>query len=88
MPLPPVATSVSLYAVPSVPLGREIVVTARLALMVTVRLAVAVFPPESVTMTVKVAVPAMGAVPERTPPLERLRPTAERLLAPALTLQV
>ena len=56
--------------------------------MVTESVAVAVFDAESVTLTVKLAVPATGVAPDRTPPLDRLRPTAVRLLAPAVTVQV
>jgi hypothetical protein len=53
--------------------------------MVTLRFAVAVSFAESVTCTVKVAVPATGVLPESTPLLDRLRPTALRLLAPVVT---
>ena len=58
------------------------------ALMVTVKLAVAVFEAESVTFTAKLAAPATGVAPESTPVLERLKPTAVRLLAPDVTDQV
>jgi hypothetical protein len=53
--------------------------------MVTEKVAVAVFDAESVTLTVKLALPAIGAAPDRTPPLERLRPTAAGL--PDVTVQ-
>jgi len=43
---------------------------------------------ESVTETVKVAEPAMGAGPETTPAPETLSPTAARLLVPEVTVQV
>jgi hypothetical protein len=45
-------------------------------------------PAESFACAVKLAVPAMGMAPATTPELERLSPTAERLLAPDLTYQV
>ena len=57
------------------------------ALIVTEKFAVVVLAAESVTLAVKVAVPATGVAPERTPPLERLRPTVVRLLAPDVTDQ-
>ena len=56
--------------------------------MVTENVWLAVFPYESVTLTVKLAVPAMGVLPEMTPALETLRPTAVRLLLPDVTDQV
>jgi hypothetical protein len=37
---------------------------------------------------VKLAVPATGVAPESTPPLDMLNPTAVKLLAPEVTLQV
>ena len=57
-------------------------------LMVTDKVAVAVLDAESVTLTLKLALPAVGAAPDRTPALERLRPTAVRLLPPEVTVQV
>jgi hypothetical protein len=60
---------------------------AKPGLMVTEKVAVVVFETESVTLTPKLALPAIGVVPDRMPPLERLRPTAVRLLAPDVTLQ-
>ena len=56
--------------------------------MVTEKLAVAVFPRESLAWTVKVAEPAIGVAPESTPALERLNPTAVRLVEPVVTVQV
>jgi len=55
---------------------------------VTVRDAVAELLAESTTLAVKVAEPATGKLPERTPPLDKLRPIVVRLLAPEVTLQV
>jgi hypothetical protein len=55
------------------------------ALMDTEKVAVAVVDAESVTLTVKLAVPATGVAPESTPPLDMLNPTAVRLLAPEVT---
>ena len=58
------------------------------ALIVTENARLVVFEAESVTFAVKLAVPpALGVVPERTPLPDRLRPTALRLLAPAVTVQ-
>jgi hypothetical protein len=37
---------------------------------------------------VKLAVPATGVAPVSTPPLDKLNPTAVKLLAPEVTLQV
>ena len=48
-------------------------------LMVTEKVWLAAFPAESVTLTVKLALPAIGVAPERTPPLDKLRPTAAEL---------
>jgi hypothetical protein len=48
----------------------------------------AVFPAESLAWVVKLAVPATGVVPETRPELERLNPTAVRLLVPNVTVQV
>jgi hypothetical protein len=44
--------------------------------MVTLNVAVALFPAESFTCTPKVADPAAGVVPESAPPLDKLNPTA------------
>ena len=57
-------------------------------LMVTEKPAVAVFDVESVNSTVKLAVPAVGEEPDRTPLLDRLKPTAARLLPPDVTVQL
>src|SRR5580698_8412248 len=57
-------------------------------LMVTEKPAVAVFDAESVNSTVKFALPAVGEEPDRTPPLDRLRPIAVRLLALDGTVQL
>jgi len=64
------------------------VVMVKPGLMVTDKVAVAVLDAESVTLTLKLALPAVGAAPDRTPALERLRPTAVRLLPPEVTVQV
>ena len=57
-------------------------------LMVTEKLADVVFKPESVTVAVKLALPAIGEEPDNTPAPDRLRPTAVRLLAPDVTVQL
>jgi hypothetical protein len=56
--------------------------------MVTEKVTVAVFEAESVTLAAKLALPAIGVAPVNTPALERLRPTAVRLLPPEVTVQV
>ena len=56
------------------------------ASMVTERFALPVFPDESLAWTVKLAGPATGVDPERSPELDRLSPTAVRLLAPEVTV--
>ena len=50
--------------------------------------AVAEFDAESVTFTLKVALPATGVAPESIPPLDKLSPTAVRLVAPEVTVQL
>jgi hypothetical protein len=57
-------------------------------LIVTENVWLAAFDAESVTLTVKLALPAIGVAPDTRPPLERLRPTAARLLLPDVTVQV
>jgi hypothetical protein len=52
--------------------------------MTTLRLALAVDPEESVTVTVKLKVPAAVGVPARIPPLTRVRPPGS---VPADTVQ-
>jgi hypothetical protein len=61
---------------------------ARVALTVTEKVTVAVFEAESVTLAAKLALPANGVAPVKTPALERLRPTAVRLLPPDVTVHV
>ena len=56
--------------------------------MVTAKLVVAVLPAESVTLTPKFAVPAVGEEPDTTPPLDKLKPNAVRLLPPDVTVQL
>jgi hypothetical protein len=56
--------------------------------MVTLSVAVAVLLAESMTFAVKVAVPAIGVVPDSTPVLDRVNPIAVKLLAPEVMLQV
>jgi hypothetical protein len=56
--------------------------------MVTEKVTEAEFDAESVTFAVKLAPPAIGVEPVNTPALERLRPTAVRLLPPDVTVQV
>jgi hypothetical protein len=58
------------------------------ALMVTLNVAVAKLLAESTTFAVNVAVPVTGVAPDRTPVLDRLNPTAVKLLAPEVTLHV
>jgi hypothetical protein len=88
VPVPPLATRVAEYAVPSVALGKLVVVTVRLAFTAMVRLALVVLLAESFTWTVNVAVPVAVGVPEMTPPLDTLNCTALRLLEPEVTLHV
>jgi hypothetical protein len=64
------------------------VVIARAELMVTEKVTEAEFEAESVTLAVKLAPPAIGVAPDNTPALERLKPTAVRLLPPEVTVQV
>jgi hypothetical protein len=64
------------------------VVMVTAGLMVTENVTVAVCDAESVTMAAKLALPAVGAAPDNTPALERLKPTAVRLLPPDVTVQV
>jgi hypothetical protein len=69
--------------------GRVAVVTVSKLEIVSVNGADAVWLAESVTVAVKLAVPVDGDGPETRPAEERLRPTAVRLLVPAvLVLQV
>jgi len=58
------------------------------ALMVTAKLAAAVFPAESVTLTPKFAMPAVGEEPDTAPPPDRLKPNAARLLPPDVIVQL
>lgn len=60
----------------------------RAGLIETEKLAVVEFDAESVTLMVKVAEPATGVAPETTPAPERLSPTAAKLVAPDVTVQV
>jgi hypothetical protein len=83
---PPAACTVEPYAVPTLPLGSEVVVIARSASMVMLNAAVAVPAAESVTFTVKVEVPTVVGVPEMTPVLAFRDNAADS--APALILQV
>jgi hypothetical protein len=55
---------------------------------VTEKVTVAVFEAESVTLAAKLALPAIGVAPDNTPALERLKPTAVRLLPPDVIVQV
>jgi hypothetical protein len=64
------------------------VVMFRVELTVTEKVTVAEFEAESVTLAAKLALPAIGVAPVNTPALERLRPTAVRLLPPEVTVQV
>jgi hypothetical protein len=54
--------------------------------MVTEKVAVAAFDAESVTLTVKLALPATGEEPESTPEFDRLSPIAVNWLAPEVTV--
>ena len=86
---PPEAASVCVYAVPAYPVGRvAAVVMASAGFTVTENVTVAVFDAESVTFAAKLALPAIGVAPDNTPALERLRPTAVRVLPPDVTLHV
>jgi hypothetical protein len=90
VPLPPEAVNAGdVYAGPGYAAVNVGTVTVMELLTVNEKVAEAVFPNESVTFTVKLAVPpALGGVPERTPPLEKLRFNAVRLLPPVRTLHV
>jgi hypothetical protein len=89
VPVPPAAANVCEYATPAKPTGSgDVVVIASPDLIVTVKVPVALFPTESVTFTVNVADPATGVVPASTPALDKLNPTAVKLLAPEVTVQV
>jgi uncharacterized protein (UPF0212 family) len=55
------------------------------ALTVTVKVTVAVFDAESVTLAAKLALPTIGVEPDKTPALERLRPIAVSVLPPDVT---
>ena len=57
-------------------------------LIVTEKVWLAEFDAESVTWTVKLALPAVGVAPDTRPPLERLSPTAARLPLLEVTDQV
>ena len=63
-----------MYATPTVPAGRVVVVTLTLAAIVKVSGCTAVMLLASVTWTTKVAVPAAAGIPEMVPPEERLKP--------------
>ena len=87
--MPPLAASVVLYAVPTTPEGSDVVVTARAPFTVILRLAVAVCAVgvlESVTLAVKLDVPAAVGLPEICPVLAFSGSPLGRL--PALMLQV
>ena len=58
------------------------------ASMVTEKVVLAVFPAESLAWVVKLAVPATGVVLDRSPVLDRLSPTAVRLVLPEVTVHV
>jgi hypothetical protein len=89
VPEPPVAANVVVgYAVPWYPVGNVIALMARAGEIVSPNVTVAVFEAESVTFTVKLGVPDDNGVPERTPAPDKLRLTAVRLLAPAVTVHV
>jgi hypothetical protein len=64
------------------------VVMASAGLTVTEKVTEAVFDAESVTFAVKLALPDIGVEPDNTPALERLKPTAVRLLPPDVTVHV
>jgi hypothetical protein len=89
VPVPPEVVSASEYATPAVPAGsglEDVIISP--ALIVTLSVLVAELLAESTTLAVNVAVPATGAAPDSTPVLDRLNPTAVRLLAPEVTLHV
>jgi len=88
-PVPPVATSVKLYAVPTVPGGRgEVVVIFNIGGAITnvaAKVAVCAGEPESVTDTVNELLPAVVGVPYKTPPLLSVSPAGR---VPEVVLQV
>jgi hypothetical protein len=80
VPVPLIAASVAVYASPTTPIGRLVVVTASPGgPTVNAIVSVAVFLPESVTVTVKLTLPRIGVAPEITPALDKLNPTVLRL---------
>ena len=88
-PVPPVATRIRLYAVPTVPGVRgDVVVICNLGGLMTrvaARLAVCAGEPESVTDTVNELLPAVVGVPDKTPPLLNVSPAGR---VPEVVLQV
>jgi hypothetical protein len=64
------------------------VVIASAGLTVTEKFTEAVCEAESVTLAVKLALPAIGVAPDNTPAADRFRPTAVRLAPPDVTAHV
>jgi hypothetical protein len=58
------------------------------ALTVSVNVVLVVLFAESVTLTVKLGVPVAFGVPARTPPADKLKLTAVRVLAPEVIVHV
>ena len=88
--MPPLASRVALYAVPTVPLASELVVIcnglpAATMFMLIAWVAVCAGLLESVTLNVTLVVPAAVGVPEIPPADERVKPPGR---VPELTLQV
>ena len=79
------AASVALYATPSVPLGRLVVVMETGAVIDTLKACAARWPAESVTWTVKLNEPEAVGVPEMAPEELSARPAGGD---PAVTLQL
>ena len=86
-PTPPLACTLALYAVPTTPLGRLVVVMTSWGLMVMLSdwFTVCGGVPESVAVTVKGTVPAAVGVPEIAPAPLKLSPAGG---LPLVTLQV
>ena len=87
VPTPPVVCTLTLYAVPTKPLGSVVVVKVSLGLIVMLSswLAVCGGMPESVAVTVKFDAPEVVGVPEMAPSAPKVNPPGK---LPLVTLQL
>ena len=85
VPVPPLLATVWEYPEPTTPLGNEFVVIVNGGAIVIENPLVVVAPTPSVTLMVKLGVPAVDGVPESTPLVARLNPAGS---GPAETDQV